>query len=330
MGRQDIAMTTRNAYSGSVSSLPAADFADLAAAVDERRCRDEHGFGTYAEAAAIYRPHPPCPRCGFPGTGRDGRTASGIQRFECSVCGCRYNALTGTVLEFSKKDMPTWARFIDLMRFGAPLDCISVACGITHQTAFEWRHRVFEAVDGYQGRIVLRGRVWIDETYVSDTDLSHGYGEARRRGLSKQLVCIAVAIDEHKNAVAVACGHGKPSTARMKAALLAHLEPGSLVIHDKERSHRGLIKAAKCSDLAYKADVSDPAYIEAMAMVNNLCSWLKRYLWRFTGMSPRNLQSYLNWYAYLFRVNQARERWPETERVVRHLLMTEARFRSST
>ena len=46
-------------------------------------------------------------------------------------------------------------------------------------------------------------------------------------------------------------------------------------------------------------------------------------------MRPENLQDYLDWYVYLFRVNQARDRWPETERVVRHLLMTDATFRSS-
>ena len=28
--------------------------------------------------------------------------------------------------------------------------------------------------------------------------------------------------------------------------------------------------------------------------MNNLRSWIKRYLWRFTGMDPGNLQSYLN------------------------------------
>ena len=40
--------------------------------------------------------------------------------------------------------------------------------------------------------------------------------------------------------------------------------------------------------------------------MNNLCSWIKRYLWRFTGMDPGNLQSYLNLYVYLFRVKRPR------------------------
>lgn len=323
------AMPGRNPFSDEVAAMPAGDFALLSAAVAERGCREELGFGTLAEAAALYRPDPPCPRCGSTAHHRDGTSASGLARYECDACGARYGSLTGTVLEHSKSTMAQWAQFVRLMRFNVPLDAIAEVMGVSHQTAWEWRHRVFAAVDGYQDRLVLRDRVWIDEAYVSDTDLAHGLGQARKRGLSKQKLCIAVAIDVHKSPVAVVCGHGKPSTRRMKDALLSHLAEGSVVVHDKEKSHNGLIRAAKCVSEPYKADVRDPVYLAQLAMVNDLCSWLKRYLWRFTGMSMSNMQSYLNWYVYLFRVNQARDRWPETERVVRHLLMTDATFRSS-
>lgn len=322
-------MPRQSPFSARVSALGPEDFEQLARAVDERRCRELIGSGTLAEAAAAYRPDPRCPSCGAPGA-RDGRTGAGIQRLVCTGCGARYNSLTGTVLEGCKKDLPTWARFVGLMRFNVPLDAAAEMCGVTHQTAWDWRHRVFATVDGYQDRLVLRDRVWVDETYVNDTDLHLGYGQARKRGLSGQKVCIAVAIDVHKNAVAKVCGHGKPSSKRVKEALLGHLERGSVVVHDREKAHNALIAAAGCESESYKADAGDPAYLERMALVNNLCSWLKRYLWRFTGMKPKNLQSYLNWYVYLFRVKQAKDRWPETERVVRHLLMTDARYRSST
>ena len=81
-------------------------------------------------------------------------------------------------------------------------------------------------------------------------------------------------------------GHGKPSTKRIKAALGAHLAEGSIVVHDEERAHNGVISERGCGSEAYKADVTDPAYLDAMEMVNNLSSWLKRYLWRFAGMGP--------------------------------------------
>ena len=323
-------MPRENPFAGMVAGMSPDDFALLSSAVRERECREVVGFGTFAEAASLYRSDPPCPSCGSADVRLDGREENGLQRFRCRECGRRFNSLTGTVLEHSKSDMPTWVQFVRLMRFNLPLDAIAEACGVSHQTAWEWRHRVFATVDGYQDRLVLRDRVWVDETYLTDTDLTHGFGQARKRGLSRQKVCIAVAIDVHKNPVARACGHGKPSSRRIRDGLAGNIAEGSTIVGDMERAHNALVRVVKGTHEAYKADVRDPVYLERVAMVNNLCSWLKRYLWRFTGMEMKNLQSYLNWFVYLFRVRQASERWPEVARVVRHLLMADARFRSST
>lgn len=323
-------MKRTNPYSGLVDGLSAGELDLLSAAVAERRLREEAGFGTLAEAAELYRPDPACPACGEASPWRDGLEPSGVRRWRCPRCGARFTSLSGTVLENCKKPLSTWVDFIRLTLFAVPLDACAEMCRITHQTAWEWRHRLFAAVDGYQDRIVLRGRAWIDETYVNDTDLSKGYGQAPKRGLSKQKICIAVGIDSRKEPVAVVCGHGKPSSARIRKAMGAHVAKGATLVHDRERAHNVLVRENGLVDESYKADVRDPAYLEAMALVNNLCSWIKRYLWRFTGMDPGNLQSYLNLYVYLFRVKRDDERWPKIARVVRHLLMVDARFRSST
>lgn len=166
------------------------------------------------------------------------------------------------------------------MRRNVTVECSAELCGVTHKMAFEWRHRVLATVSGHRDRIALRDTVWVDEANVNDTDLSKGYGQARKRGLSRQKLCTRVAIDIHKNPVAVVCGHGKPSSARVEKTMGGRIASESLLVHDLKR----------------------------MEMANDLCSWLKRYFWCFTGMLPRNLQAYLDWYVYLFRVNQARDR----------------------
>lgn len=58
------------------------------------------------------------------------------------------------------------------------------------------------------------------------------------------------------------------------------------------------------------------------------CPWPKRRLRRFAGTIPENLRSHLDWLVCLFRANRAKDRWPGTERAVRHLLQVEARYRS--
>lgn len=39
-----------------------------------------------------------------------------------------------------------------------------------------------------------------------------------------------------------------------------------------------------------------------------------------------NLQSYLNWFVYLFRIKRDDEKYPKVERVIRHLLLTDAQY----
>jgi len=63
-----------------------------------------------------------------------------------------------------------------------------------------------------------------------------------------------------------------------------------------------------------------------MSLINNMCSWLKRYLRRFTGMNINNLQSYLNWFIYLQRVKAYDDKWPKNERILRHLLLSNNKF----
>lgn len=140
-------------------------------------------------------------------------------------------------------------------------------------------------VSGHRDRIVLRDIVWVDETNINDTDFSKGYGQARKRGLSRQKPCICAAIDVHKNPVTVVCGHGKPNSACVREAMGGRIAPGALLIHDLERAQNALVRDGGLESEAHRADVNNPVYLERMEMVNDLCSWLKRYLWRFTGMS---------------------------------------------
>lgn len=106
------------------------------------------------------------------------------------------------------------------------------------------------------------------------------------------------------------------------------IAPGALLICGLERARKAQVRDVGLEIEAHRADFSDPVYLEQMEMANGLCSWLKRYLWRFKGMSPRNPQAYLDWYVYLFRVNQECDRREPTARVVRHILMADATYRS--
>ena len=218
--------------------------------------------------------------------------------------------MSNSIFSSSKKDFNTWVIYLTLMTFNVPLEMTEEICDISHPTAMLWREKVFSTVDGYQEHLYLKDRVWIDETYLYDSSLLHDDGY-KKRGLSKNQLCIVVAIDCHKNTYAVICGHGKPSASRIFEALKNHIVSGSTLVHDGERAH-------------------GKEYLENMALINNMCSWLKRYIYRFIGMRMTNLQSYFNWFVYLFRVKGAVEQWSKMDRILRHLILFNGTYKRNT
>ena len=130
-------MVRENPFRTRIAEAGEQEIRQLEEAIAERRCREQTGFGTFAEAASEFRPHPCCPSCGSGRTKRDGLAPNGVQRWECLDCGRKYSSLTGTVFEHTRYGQPKWVSFIGLMRYNVPLDCIAEELGITHQTAWE-------------------------------------------------------------------------------------------------------------------------------------------------------------------------------------------------
>ena len=150
------AMGRANPYRGLVARLSADEFARLKEVVEERSYREEVGAGMLAETAEAYRPAPRYPSCGREGPWRDGSTSACVPRWRRPSCAARFNSLTGTVLEHCRKPFPAWVSFVRLMRHNVPIECAAEACGLTHKTAFEWRHRVPTTVSGCQSRVTLQ------------------------------------------------------------------------------------------------------------------------------------------------------------------------------
>lgn len=254
-----------------MAGLTADEFQLLREAVDERRCRDEIGLGKLAEAATAYRPDPECPGRrrqrsleGRLHRRRRPEVALPLLRQEVHLPhGHRPRALPeaaprlGLLHQAHAPQRPRRVRGRAVRHH--PQDRLRVA-------APRARHGI-----RHQDRIVPRDTVWVDETYNDGTDLSKGYGRARKRGLSHQKLCNCVAIDVHKNTVAIARGHGKPSSARVRKSMGGRIAPGSPHIHDLERAHDELVRGGGFESEAHKADANGPVYLEWMEMVNVIC-----------------------------------------------------------
>lgn len=318
--------TNKNPYKDFVFNLPENEFKNLDEAISMRKNFEKYGATDFEELAIKLKREPICPKCGSKFYVKHSHTPNSKQRYQCKECGHRYNLMSNSIFNSTNKSFDTWITYLTLMTFNVPLEMTEELCDISHPTAMLWRKKVFSTINDYQDRIILKGTVWIDETYTFDSSILHDNDFTSKRGLSKNQLCIVVAIDIFENTYAVICGHGKPTKKRIYNALKDHIEDNALLIHDGEKAHNELIEKLHLRSEVYKADSKSNDYLLHMALINNLCSWIKRYIYRFVGMRKENLQSYLNWFVYLLRVKNSTNKWPKLERILRHLILNEGTF----
>jgi hypothetical protein len=127
---------------------------------------------------------------------------------------------------------------------------------------------------------------------IADTDLPHTFRRASKRSLSAQLLCIALAIDAHKDPVTVACSHGKPSTKRTKGL---PLEP-SEGCHDPLRQATRSQWLGRRSLKPYRADVAERICLENMGFPEQSFACGSNATSGTSQTYPRpTCKSYLNW-----------------------------------
>lgn len=209
-----------------VDGLTADELDELRDAVASRLCREKYGADTIEGLLLKWGRDPSCPACGASVAWSDGSNGA-RPRFRCPACGSRFGLLTGTVFANAKLPLHKIMRIVEVMCHNASLRLIELTCEVSHSTAFLWRHKVFSTVSGWQDHVVLSGRVWIDEMYFEDTRVEREPGAPRRRGLSKDKVCVVVAIDSWGQALAIVSENGKPSARRINKALRTHIRRGS-------------------------------------------------------------------------------------------------------
>ena len=66
----------------------------------------------------------------------------------------------------------------------------------------------------------------------------------------------------HKNLVAIVCGRGRPSSARVREAMGGRIAPGALLICGLERARKAQVRDVGLEIEAHRADFSDPVYLE--------------------------------------------------------------------
>ena len=252
-----------------------------------------------------------CPICGGTHVRRNGRRKNGSQQFRCMDCGKSFSIRKNTIFSGTRKHLSVWKQYLDCMTQGLSLDKSAERCGISHATAFAWRHKILDALKEGSKDSELAGIVEADETFFPisykgdakpfangeiDRAARTRGGEVHTRGLSDELVCVPCAIDRKGHAVSKIAKLGKCSTKAVKAVLGGHVEPESTLCTDEEASYRKFARDNNNPLVQIKGGQGSVKGIYHIQHLNAYHSNLKHFIKQFRGVSTKYLNNYLVWH----------------------------------
>lgn len=243
-----------------------------------------------------------CPYCGADKIIKKG-FRNGIQKYKCQVCNRKFDALTNTIFEDRKIPLQKWIEYLLYIFEYHSIHSSSRDNRNAESTGRYWLYKVFAVLKNIQKNVMLSGTVYIDEMFFPvvkhETVLKDG---KQLRGISRNKICVATGCDCNGNVLLVVEHTSKPSIKSTWNAYGSHIEPGSHLIHDEEKSHSVLIKRLNLTEAKYNSkelkkleDKDNP-----LDPVNNLHDLSKRFMRQHGGFNRDELQDWMNLLWFIF------------------------------
>ena len=258
----------------------------------------ESGEAEFLNAFQVFQ----CRHCGSENFIKYGHTSNGVNRYLCKDCGRTFTITTGTIFEDHKIPYTEWVEQLLRIIGYESMSLASKNGRNSFTTTKYWDAKLFKILDNYQENIVLFGNVQIDETYW---DLGKKHRQLidgkQYRGISRNKMCIAIGTDGTQTITIYENHQGKPTKESTWNAFNQHIQEGSVLIHDSERSHSILVSDLNLTEKKYNSrdlirldDKDNP-----LREVNHACALLKAFLRSHSGFERDELQGYLDLFAFL-------------------------------
>ena len=238
-----------------------------------------------------------CPYCGSVRFIKFGRYGNGYQRYNCKDCKGLFSTLTGTIFDCKKIPISEWIEYlIHLFEFHS----ITTSARDNRNavsTGRYWLFKVFAVLEDIQDDIILEDKIYLDEMFFPVVKSKEVLKDGKKlKGISRNKIAVACAFDNHDHLYIKVEYTSKPSDTSTWDALGSHIQPGSHLIPDGERSHGVLIRNLNLSEEVYKTaytlnlkDEDNP-----LDPINRLHALAKRFMKSHGGYNRDNLQDWMN------------------------------------
>jgi transposase-like protein len=262
-----------------------------------------------------------CPHCGNSEFTLAGKQ-KGMQRFKCTKCGKKiYNESKPIPVWYNSKYKPhVWKQFLVYEMQHLPLRESSDLLGISLNTLFTWRHKIFSSLDKYyESYNYFRGYVQIDEAYFPFStkgnknacrNLGKGYNtsyesdykiyraskqlhrrgkDSSARGLSGEKVCCPTALTmSNFSATSRVTNFGKPSSNDIAGAFGNIISSDVVMLSDGEKSTNYFAKENEIPIIQIKNGMKH----SEIQNVNSLHSKMKSNYRSYRSVSTKHLDDY--------------------------------------
>lgn len=253
-----------------------------------------------------------CPHCGSKKIVKNGlRKNDGIQKYLCKDCKKSFNPLTNTIFDSRKIPISEWFEYLLHLFEYHSISSSAYDNRNANSTGKYWLIKVFDVLKNIQDEVVLSGRIYIDETYFSKKKSEETVKDGKRlRGISSNKIGVATAITEDlKSSVLIVTNTSKPSNKSTIESYRTHIQEGSTIIHDGERSHKILIDTLHLKSEEHPSEETKglPDKDNPMNPINTYHSLLKRFMKAHNGYNRSNLQDWMN--LFWFITNGPKDRY---------------------
>lgn len=273
-----------------------------------------------------------CPHCGKHGKGvtKNGKTSTGRQRYICQHCHKRFTVTTGSVMYYSKKSLTVWKEFVNCFLHGYTVRETAEEIGVNKNTAFLWRHKLCDSLSSIMEDVKFGELVEADETYfrLSYKGKRSGmprkarkrgssiFHKGRKRGLSKEQVCVPCAVNRGGLSVSKIAEVGIGTFNGISAVIGSHLANSSTICTDGAYAYGHLASAYGLQRVRVNAYETRKG-VYSIQHINAYHSGLKKFIEGFNGVSTKHLNNYLLWFNF---ASYAKETYTEKARLLtKHL-----------
>lgn len=248
-----------------------------------------------------------CPHCSSERVVRYGNYR-GSKRYLCRSCKKTFTDLTSTALHYIH-GKEKFIHAAKLMLSGKTLKETAKKVKVSIPTAFSWRHKVLSILKNIEDDS-LSGIVEADDTFFLSSrkgDKNIGRkprkrgGRSKKRGISRDQVCVVVARDRDSHTLSDIATFGRPSADEIGRLLGGRLSKKSVLLTDR---HPSFGRFAKDNGISYiNLDLSKGRRtIKGLYHIQNVNSYhsrLKNWIYRFKGVATKYLSNYLHWFEFI-------------------------------